>query len=76
MMATRELFVTLTSSDNRYLSYPCKGWLELFELGSDGSVIIGVWRGRKEDGSVAAPVEVRDVAFQYAAGETAFRPNR
>lgn len=64
-----ELFVTLKKGDNKYLNYPCKGWLELFELGVDGSVISGVWRGVQADGSTACPVEVRDFEFEYAGGQ-------
>ena len=44
-----ELFVTLEASDNEYLSYPCRGWLELFEIGADGSIIIGVFRQLKHN---------------------------
>lgn len=40
-----ELYVTLTASDNEYIKYPCKGWLELFEIGQNGSIIKGVFRG-------------------------------
>ena len=39
-----ELYVTLESSDNDYLKYPCQGWLELFEIGRNGSIIKGVFR--------------------------------
>lgn len=69
-----ELFVTLKKSDNRHLIYPCKGWLQLFELGVDGSVISGVWRGLQADGSAACPVEVRRVEFEYAGGQ--FKVNK
>lgn len=65
----RELFVTLKKADNKHLRYPCKGWLELFELGSSGSVICGVWRGLQADGSAACPVEVRGVEFEYSGGQ-------
>lgn len=63
----KNLFVTLKKSDNKYLTYPCKGWLELAEIGSNGSLICGVWRGLKADGSADCPVEVRNVEFEYAA---------
>ena len=65
----RELFVTLKASDNKTLAYPCKGWLELFELGVDGSVTCGVWRGMQPDGSATCPVEDRSVEFDYAGGQ-------
>lgn len=65
----KELFVTLTKSDNQYIEYPSQGWLELFELGVDGSVIVGVWRGLMPTGCASAPVEVRNVEFQYSCGK-------
>jgi hypothetical protein len=68
-----ELFVTLNKSSNEYLKYPCQGWLELFEVGVDGSVITGVWRGCNLDGSVAAPVEVRDIEFLYVGVNPKFK---
>ena len=76
-----ELFVTLTESDNTYLKYPCRGWLELFELGNDGSIICGVFRGiRDEDESCMAlnmaPVEVRNPKFTYSYADTKYRINR
>lgn len=75
-----ELFVTLTSSDNKYLTYPCRGWLELFELGNDGSVIIGVFRQLKsEENHLAiggAPVEVRNPMFTYDHKDCKCRKNK
>ena len=70
----KELFVLLKKSDNKHLVYPCKGWLELFELGVDGSVIVGVWRGLQADGSAGCAVEVRLVEFEYAGGQ--FKTNK
>lgn len=64
----KELFVTLTNSDNDYLIYPCLGKLELFEFGVNGSLILGVWRGLNKDGTFAAPVEVRRATFSYNGG--------
>jgi hypothetical protein len=64
----KELFVTLTKSDNQYLVHPCEGWLELFETGVSGSLIVGVWRGLLPDGRAGAPVEVRNVEFLYKGG--------
>lgn len=77
-----ELFVTLEASDNEYLSYPCKGWLELFELGTDGSIIVGVFRQLKDDtinGYIAenlCPVEVRKVKFTHNPNEVYCRKYR
>lgn len=75
-----ELFVTLVTSDNEYLKYPCRGWLELFELGTNGSVIVGVFRGLKTEeghmGTSEAPVEVRNPMFVYDYKDTKFRKNR
>ena len=75
-----ELFVTLTESDNTYLKYPCRGWLELFEIGTDGSIIIGVFRQLKEGEGVACnascPVEVRNVKFTFNSADVHFRTHR
>jgi hypothetical protein len=75
-----ELFVTLEASDNEYLSYPCRGWLELFEIGADGSIIIGVFRQLKDASDVScgvgAPVEVRKIKFSFDYGDTSYRTNR
>lgn len=63
-----KLRVTLTYSENQYLSYPCTGLLELFELGSDGSVIVGVFQRdgeSRETGYRHAPVRVSRPVFNY-----------
>jgi hypothetical protein len=60
------LFVTLIKSDNKFITYPAKGWIELFEIGVDGSVSVGVWRGLLQNGTISAPVEIRDVEFHYS----------
>jgi hypothetical protein len=78
-----ELFVTLHSSDNAYLKYPCRGWLELFELGANGGVIIGVFRQIMTDTETTplkmaknhCPVEVKDPKFTYDPTDTVFRIN-
>lgn len=62
-----KLRVTLESSDNPYLPYPCNGMLELFELGTDGSVIIGVFRRDAVSELTACPVVVRKPVFIYPA---------
>ena len=62
---TNELFVTLISSNNVNIAYPKKGWLELFELGSDGSIIKGVFRALKDDGRAACPVVTDRPVFKY-----------
>lgn len=66
-----ELFVTLETSDNQHLPYPCKGWLELFEVGSNGNIIVGIFRRLKDDTvngrftENLCPVEVRHAKFTY-----------
>ena len=65
----KEIFVTLKKGDNKVLTYPCLGWLELFEMGTDGSVTVGVWRGLQPNGSAACPVEVRGIEFEYVGGQ-------
>ena len=74
-----ELFVTLEASDNEYLSYPCRGWLELFEIGADGSIIVGVFRQLKDTGdvccNVGAPIEVRKIRFSFDYGDTCYKTN-
>lgn len=64
----KELFVTLTKSDNTFLAYPCQGWLELFETGTNGSLMVGVFRRLRTDGSHDAPVTVRNCEFAYTGG--------
>ena len=62
-----QLFVTLKSSENPYLDYPINGLLELFEIGTDGQLISGVWRGLNPNGGYYAPCAVRNVEFVYPA---------
>lgn len=75
---TNELYVTLESADNSYLPFPCKGWLELFEIGSDGSIIKGVFRQdpAPEDRTPCfsrAPVQADKPIFSYDWRQTKFR---
>jgi hypothetical protein len=71
-----EIFVTLTDSENTFLSYPCRGWLELFEIGSNGSIINGVFRQMKEDGTSSGAVHVRNVMFSFNYRDVHFRNKR
>ena len=71
----KELFVTLKNSRNHGIKYPAKGWLELFEIGTDGSIIKGVFRALKEDGSADAPVVTDKPEFEYTPSETRYRKN-
>ena len=66
---SNRLMVTLQSSDNPYLKYPCVGEIELFELGSDGSIITGVFRGQAVDTpkKLRCPVVVKNPVFVYPA---------
>lgn len=63
------LMVTLQSSDNPYLKYPCVGEIELFELGNDGSIITGVFRRQDSDTPhcLRCPVVVKNPVFVYPA---------
>ena len=75
---TNELYVTLESSDNGYLEYPCQGWLELFEIGRNGSIIKGVFRGDpcpddKTPCFSNAPVVTDNPVFKYDFSNTKFR---
>lgn len=67
-----DLAVRLYASDNKHLRYPCEGLLELFELGTNGSVIVGVWRGFKDGKPNGGPVEVKNPIFLYT-GLLSFR---
>ena len=71
----KELFVTLKMSRNCGLQYPLKGWLELFEIGTDGSIIKGVFRNLNDDGTAGAPVVTDKPLFEYIPSETRYRPN-
>lgn len=70
-----QLQVTLLSSDNTYLTYPCKGMLELFEIGMSGTIITGIFRGFKDEEKghnwfdkskgLNCPVVVKNPTFTY-----------
>jgi hypothetical protein len=66
-----QLYVRLDSSDNEYLDYPCFGMLELFELGTDGSVISGVLRLIVDGKRKGGPVSVKNPCF--SCGEVAWQ---
>ena len=73
-----ELYVSLESGDNEFLTYPCFGWLELFEIGANGSIIKGVFRGdpNPEDKTpcfARAPVVVDRPVFKYDHNVAKFR---
>lgn len=63
--------VTLTATSNTYLAdrLPLTGELEVFEMNLVGHVQPGgaVFREELEDGRLAAPVEVRDIAYTYTS---------
>lgn len=63
------LMVTLQSSDNTYLKYPCSGELELFEIGVHGRIINAVFRGKVEgsENKLHCPVVVKNPVFVYPA---------
>lgn len=54
----RKIKVTLLASDNQYLRYPCEGLLDIWELGTDGSVITKVFHRKEPDGRYGPPVAV------------------
>lgn len=57
--------VNLLSSSNAYLSYPCLGILVILEHGEDLSINVAVFHRLKNDWTLDAPVEVKDVEFMY-----------
>ncbi|WP_251153763.1 hypothetical protein [Cellulosimicrobium sp. Marseille-Q4280] len=63
----QQIAVTLLATSNPYVAptLPARGLLELFELGTNGTLISAVWRALKADGSYGAPVVVDDPAFTY-----------
>lgn len=61
------LNVTLHATANLYLQLPCTGQLQVIEAGTDGSVIHAVFRLRRPDGSLSAPVEVPNARWTYGA---------
>lgn len=70
-----ELFVTLKSSDNDLIKYPCRGWIELFEISIDGSLIKSVFRILKSDGSSSAPVVIDNPVFEFNNKDALYRQN-
>lgn len=65
-MSAPRLNVTLHGTTNPYLTLPCRGEIELFELGVDGRLISAVFRAQQPDGSLGAPVQVAQPVFTYA----------
>jgi len=59
------LVVNLMASENDYLSYPAKGVISINEQGTDLSVIVAIFRRLKDDGSLGAPVVVKNPVFTY-----------
>lgn len=61
------LNVVLTGTDNPYLAdrLPLAGEIELFEIGTSGTIISGVFRIRGEDGRLGAPVQIANPDFAY-----------
>lgn len=70
--------ITLTATSNPTLAdrLPVDGELEVFEMNSDGHVQphSTVFRAAEPDGTLAAPVEVRDIAYTYRYPTTATSP--
>lgn len=73
-----ELYVTLMASDNEYIKYPSQGWLELFEIGQNGSIITGVFRGDPNPNDKTpcfslAAILTNNPVFVFDNGDTKFR---
>jgi len=60
-----KLMVTLEGSHNEYIKYPAFGELEILEVGTHSHIIKSVFRERRQDGSLAAPVRVKQPKFSY-----------
>ncbi len=61
----QSIYVKLTASDNKYLTYPVFGLLEVLEFGTNGSIINAIFRplvGRKLDGYG----QVNNPVFEYS----------
>lgn len=66
------MYVTLTSSGNEYLTYPCEGYLQVLEYGLHGGIIHASFRVKlavkPADGLAqcfSAPVQVERPVFTY-----------
>lgn len=57
--------VTITGSDNTYLQYPVSGVINIIEQGTNLSIIVAVFRQFRPDGSLGAPVSVRNPKFTF-----------
>lgn len=62
------LMVRLEMSENTYIRYPAHGAIQILEQGTDLSVISAVFHRQNEDGSLGAPVVVRNPVFKYVGG--------
>lgn len=60
--------VTLQSSDNEYLRYPVDGVIRICEQGTSLTISQAVFHRFNDDGSLGAPVTVRNARFSYAPG--------
>lgn len=59
--------ITLTASDNNYLSYPIAGVIRFAEQGVDLSIIQAIFHALKDDGSLGPPVSAPNARFEYRA---------
>lgn len=59
--------ITLTDSDNNYLSYPVAGVIRFAEQGVDLSIIQAIFHALKDDGSLGPPVSAPNARFEYRA---------
>lgn len=61
--------VTLTATSNTYLApeLPLVGELEIFETGTNGSIVTAAFRCEHLDGTLSAPVRVTDIEFTYGS---------
>jgi hypothetical protein len=57
--------VTLHSSENPHFNYPVKGIITIIEQGNDLSIVSAVFRQFRDDGSLNAPVVVKNPVFTH-----------
>lgn len=59
------LIVTLTGSENEYLTYPVKGVIRFCEQGMDLSIIYAVFHRMDDEGRLGPPVTVSKPKFTF-----------
>ncbi len=59
------LMVTLTASENTYLTYPVRGALVILEQGTTLGINVAVFHRLEDDGRLGAPSRVVAPVFTY-----------